>query len=111
MALVVFRSRASAQVIMMADVAQQIFDCLQLAPAPRGVITTEQLPQAIARLEQAMRSDSKQRAAAQADASEADAAQDDGPGEPRVALAQRIYPVLDMLRAAQARQVEVTWGV
>lgn len=111
MALVVFRSRAAAQIVMLADTAQRIFELLKREPAPRGVITQAQLPEAIARLEQAMHDDrARQPQAGQDSGEDASPAQEE-PREPCVALAQRIFPVLEMLRAAHDRKADVTWGV
>ncbi len=112
MALVVFRSRAAAQIYMFAETAQRIFDILGRPAAPHGVFTPEQLPDALERLGRAVDQDRSQAQAARA--AEAEAALK---GEPvpaaaqAVSLAQRAYPLLEMMRAAAKRNVEVTWGV
>jgi hypothetical protein len=97
---------------MFAESARRIFDILERPDAPRGVITAEQLPDAIARLTRAVEEDKAQ---AKAMAAAQDEAERRGDPLPRsgqgISLAQRAYPLLEMLRAAQKRNVEVTWGV
>lgn len=112
MALVVFRSRAAAEIFMFAQTAQRLFEILGREATARGVITSEQIPQAIAQLTEAIEQARSQDAAARA---QEEAARERGEplpaAEQSVSLAQRAYPLLEMLRAAQKRNVEVTWGV
>lgn len=112
MALVVFRSRAAAEIYMFAQTAQQLLNILGCAQTPQGVITPEDLPQAIERLTHAIDASRPQ---TQAQRVAEDAAQ--ARGEPvsasdqTISLAQRAYPLLEMLRAALKRNVAVTWGL
>jgi len=102
MALVTFRSRAASAIIMYTETAQRLLDIIGKPMSERGVITSEQLDEALARLLQAVEG-------------EQDAgmpAEQDGPAfEQPVSLRQRAYPLIEMLRAARKRRVDVTWGI
>jgi hypothetical protein len=104
MALVTFRSRAASAIIMYADGAQRLLELMGKPVSERGIITSEQIPDALQRLSQAV----DREKAAGAD----QPAQDDAAGGSSfVSLRQRAYPLMQMLVAAQKRQVDVTWGV
>jgi hypothetical protein len=104
MALVFFRSRAASEIIMVAENAQRLLEILGRPPSERGVIRAGDLASAIALLSRAV---------------EADRASEPGPfadegvpaGLRTVTLSQRAFPLLDMMRAAHRRQVDVTWGI
>jgi len=112
MALVVFRSRAAGEIFMFAETARRIFDILGRAESNQGVITSEQIPDALQRLSKAI--DAEKALVEQTRQAE-DAAEHSGMPPPTdnriISLAQRAYPLMEMLRAAQKRQVEVTWGI
>lgn len=107
MALVTFRSRAAGEFIMLAENARHIFEILGRPPAERGVITAEQIPDALARLTAAV---NKERAQSR-DRQHDEDLRDESVTAPQVTLTQRTMPLIDMLRAAQKRDVDVTWGV
>ncbi|MCS6943894.1 MAG: DUF1840 domain-containing protein [Sutterellaceae bacterium] len=112
MALVVFRSKAAGEIFMFAETARRILDIIGKPDAPRGVIAAEQIPQALQRLTAAIeRERAELRAAAQARAEAERHGEPASPAEQPVTLAQRAYPLLEMLRAAQKKNVDVTWGV
>ena len=102
MALVTFRSRAASAIIMYAETAQRLLEVIGKPMADRGVITSEQVDDALARLLQAVEQEKAQGAPAVDEAS---------PREPPVSLRQRAFPLIEMLRAARKRHVEVTWGI
>ena len=105
MALVVFRSKAAGEIFYLAENARRLFDILGKEAGPRGVITAAQLPDAIAKLVAAVEAEQAQlKAAEQSDEEAAGAVR-------AVTLGQRAYPLLEMLRAARKRNVDVTWGV
>jgi len=113
-ALVVFRSKAAGEFFMLPENAKQIFDILGRPMEARGVLTAEQLPAAIAALDGAIErqvaepaADSPAAAAAATDNGD-DAARE---AAQRVSLRQRAFPLLQMMRAASAKGVDVTWGV
>lgn len=103
MALVTFRSRAASAIIMYAETARRLLDIIGKPMAERGVITSEQIEEALARLLHAV----EQEKASSASAQDADAPS----GEHPVSLRQRAFPLIEMLRAARKRHVDVTWGI
>lgn len=110
MALVVFRSKAAGEIFYLAENARRLFDIMGKEPGPRGVITVAQLPDAIAKLVAAVDEEKAQLAAAQQQ-NEDEGGSGASNAQRAVTLGQRAFPLLEMLRAAQKRNVEVTWGV
>lgn len=110
--LVTFKSAASADVIMLGDAAKKLIGILGKDPDDaKGIVTAEQLPGAIARLRAAIEEDRvRQAARTEADEAAEREAGKTGMAAP-VSLAQRAWPLLDMLEASQKEDVPVTWGV
>jgi len=105
-----FKSSAAADIMMFDDVATRMIELMGKEVADKGVITVEQLPAAIARLEAAIISDHEQhRAHLLAD----DTQEVDGQGNERpfVSLTRRVLPLLEMLRASLKESEPVVWGV
>lgn len=109
MSLVVFRSRAAGEIYMFAESAQRIFEIIGRAESQRGVITAEQMPDALARLTTAVEADKKATEHASRQVSPPDDSAE--PQARGVTLAQRAFPLLEMMRAAQKKGVDITWGV
>lgn len=110
MALVVFRSKAAGEIFMFPETAHRIFEILGRGEAPRGVITAEQVPDALKRLSAAVEQEKADIKAAQQQAGRADE-EAEAAAARAVTLGQRAFPLIEMLRAAQQRNVDVTWGV
>jgi hypothetical protein len=83
MSLVVFRSKAAGEIFMFAETARRIFEIIGRSESARGVITAEQVTDALQRLVSAVEQEK----------------------------AQRAFPLIEMLRAAEKKKVDVTWGV
>lgn len=111
MALIVFRSKAAGEIYMFAETARRIFDILGRPEAPRGVITAEQVPDAIERLTAAVEEEKAQMKAAEAEADVQDKEGSDAVSARAITLGQRAFPLLEMLRAANKSKVDVTWGI
>lgn len=111
MALIVFRSKAAGEIYMFAETAHRLLDIIGKADTPRGVITAEQIPEAIARLVAAVDAEKAQHAGATREREEAERRGETPPAERPITLAQRAFPLIEMLRAAEKRNVDVTWGV
>ena len=111
MALVVFRSRAAGEIFMFAETARRIFDIIGRPDAPRGVITAEQVPEALRKLVDAVEEEKAQLKAAQEDAETDDRQGEGGVQQRAITLGQRAFPLIEMLRAAQKKKVDVTWGI
>ena len=109
MPLVIFRSKAAAEITMFAENARRIFEVIGRPESARGVITAEQVPDALQRLTAAVEQEKTQQREASADAAndepEGKAAQARG-----VTFSQRAFPLIEMLRAAQKKNADVTWG-
>ncbi|KWR88297.1 DUF1840 domain-containing protein [Cupriavidus sp. IDO] len=106
--LITFKSHASQDLIMMKDLAMTLLGIIGKHLGERGVITTEEMPRAIQKLEAAV-TDAKRTHPANAAVSP-DKSDEELEEEP-LHLGQRAYPFLDMLRASQREGVDVLWGV
>jgi len=111
MSLVVFRSKAAGEIYMFAETARRIFDILGKDDTPRGVITADQVPDALARLTAAVDAEKEALRAAEQESADAERRGDESVGARAVTLGQRAFPLVEMLRAAQKKKVDVTWGV
>ena len=113
MALVVFRSKAAGEIFMFAETARRILSIIGKADSARGVISADQIPDALTRLAAAVEEEKEQiRQAREA------AEQSERRGEPvgeeaarTITLGQRAHPLLEMMRAAEKKRVDITWGV
>lgn len=111
--LVTFKSAASADVIMFGEPAKQLIAILGKDPDDaKGIVTVEQLPRAIERLRAAIEEDRIRQASRDAEPDEIAAEEQEktGMGAP-VGLAQRAWPLLDMLESSLRDGVPVVWGV
>lgn len=114
--MIQFTSKAGGAVALLDADGRHLLQALgKEAQAARGVITPEQLPVAIAALEAAAQAQQSAHQAAVLAAEEragrgAASAEDERHGPP-VSLAQRAYPLLQLLRAAHAAGEPVLWGV
>lgn len=105
--LVVFESKAAAQILMLGEHALLVLraagkDVGSTLPE-RGIFTVEQLPEAIAYLEEAVAAD-------EGYTPEEDEDHRPHPMAEKVSLTQRAYPLLEMLRKAQEMETEVMWS-
>jgi methyl-accepting chemotaxis protein len=113
MALVVFRSKAAGEIFMFAETARRLLAIIGKQDSPRGVISAEQIADALARLTAAVEEEKAQirqaREASEAAQRRGEAAADEA--AQAITLGQRAHPLLEMLRAAERKRVDVTWGV
>lgn len=110
--LFTFKSDAAADVLMLGDAAKKLIAILgKDASDTKGIVTVDQLPDAIARLRAAIEEDRARHPAQTEDDEAADReAGRTGMAAP-VSLAQRAWPLLDMLEQSQRAGVPVVWGV
>lgn len=110
--LVTFKSKAAAEVIMYEEHAKRILDMLG-KDVKQGIIRVEETGDAIARIEREIE-DVKKHAEAEK-AQRPSPNEDDEEGErvspQTVSFSARVYPLLEMLRAAHAAGQPVIWGV
>ena len=101
-----FKSKASGDVIMLGPNGDALLRAIGREPAAQGIIEPASMAAAIAAIEQAVAADDAARAAAANAPAAAAPAPADG-----VALRQRLWPMLDLLKRAAAAGVPVVWGV
>jgi hypothetical protein len=113
--IVVFQSPASGDVIMFGDVAKRMMKLMGKEPTDKGIVTVEQLPDAIARLKAAIEEDKQQRAGKSPEdlpQTEPDGSGGRGQGSrPFVTLTQRAVPLLELLEWSLKKKKPVVWGV
>lgn len=99
-----FRSKATGDTLMLQPHGDMLLRLIGREPAAKGIIEVAAMPLAIAALQKASAEDEARRAEAGAQEPEA-AAQD------AVLLRQRVWPMVEMLRAAHAANEPIVWGV
>lgn len=104
--MITFRSEVGPDVMMFDEVAHRMMDLLGKEHAPRGVVSVEQLPAAIAALKDAIARD---RAVGKAQPADDDGEETRAPRP--VSLAQRALPLVELLEISLARGKPVTWGI
>jgi hypothetical protein len=107
--MITFRSQAAGDVMMFDDVAKRMMDIMGKEVAARGVITVEQLPDAIVRLK-AVIAEERARHAGEYDRPETEEVPGGGKRE-YVGLAPRAVPLLQLLEYSLKDEKPVTWGV
>ena len=98
-----FKSKASGDLIMLGPNGDAMLRILGREPQAKGIIEPAAMAGAIGAIEQALaeaKADQKAEDASQATASSSG-----------VSLQQRLWPMLEMLRRAQAAAQPIVWGV
>ena len=103
-----FKTKATGDLIMLEPNGRRVLEIIGKDPGPQGIILPEQMPAAIAALEAAIAREEEQHKAA---IEEAKAKGEVPPKFDAIALRQRAYPFIDMLRRASEQEKEVVWGV
>ena len=109
--IVIFKSAACADTIYFSDVARRMMELMGKEAADKGIVTVEQLPDAIAHLKAAIEADKA--AHREQVLNEEPVTESDGQGgsRPRVSLTQRALPLLSMLEESLKEKKPVVWGV
>lgn len=102
--MIVFRSEIGPDIMMFDEVAQRMMELMGKEKAAQGVVTVGQMPEVIAHLKAAVAGDRAQNRGAQPEDAEGEEA-------PRVGLAQRALPLIELLEISLAGKKPVTWGV
>ena len=97
-----FRSKAGAEVLMLKAHAEALLQVLGREWAPEGIFLAEQIPAALARLDEAER---------RAVVAVTEAADDGASALPDPGLRQRAWPLRELLQRAAAKGQSVTWQV
>jgi hypothetical protein len=98
-----FKSKASGDVIMLGPTGDQMLRALGREPAAQGIIEPGAMEAAIAALQAAIAAEEPQAGTATED--------DNDKKATPVGLRARLWPMVDMLRRAQAAGEPVVWGV
>lgn len=107
--LITFKCPACPDVLMLENLAQPLLGIVGKRLGPRGVISHDELGPAITRLEEAIVHDKQERAEHEGHFHENEEGHPHHELSP--GLAQRAYPFLDMLRAAQKANADIVWGI
>lgn len=99
-----FRSKATGDTLMLGPHGDLLLRLIGREPAPKGIIEVDAMPAAIGALQRAAEEDAARRG---------EPAAPDEPVEPQdsVGLRQRVWPMVEMMRAAHAAKEPIVWGV
>lgn len=103
-----FKSKAGADVIMMADAADAVLRLMGRAPAPQGIFEAAALPGLVQALEAGVVEDEAQ---FQRAVDEAKAAGEAPPRRQGVSLRQRAWPLRELMQRSIKENADVVWGV
>jgi hypothetical protein len=103
-----FKSKAAGDVVMLSDSGDQLLRLLGREPAPQGIFEVADMPALRTALEQAVAAEEAARAQAEA---EAHAEGRQLPPRENVSLRQRVWPLVEMMKRAQADNYPIVWGV
>lgn len=118
-----FKSRATGSVVMTNDVGKKVLPLIGKTADPKGIITVAQMPAAIAALEAACKRETELAAAAKEKARRTGTADpaavggsaedegDEGEDPQLIGICQRVFPLIEMMKAAHAAGRDITWGV
>ena len=103
--LITFRTETYADITLFGDIAVQLLKMVGHSGAVPGAILAADIPAALARLKQALAAN---QAVAPADTQDEEA-EDEDANEPTVGLAQRAFPLIELLTAAAKAHSNVAW--
>ena len=111
-----FKSKATADLIMLEPNGKQILRIIGKEPVPKGILEVAEMPRAIEALRQAVQQEEDTRAQMDAqnvsgsvDTKDTKGAVTSGQERP-VSLRQRAAPFIDMLQRAHKANKDVVWG-
>lgn len=105
--LITFKSKAAADVLMYQQHAQPMLNVLGKL-IERGVITAEEMPDAITKLEAEI---ARQKVSHGAQQDDNEDQQDHQQAMQSVGFVVRAFPLLEMMRAAKRDHAFIMWGV
>ncbi|MEM5461169.1 DUF1840 domain-containing protein [Paraburkholderia phytofirmans] len=108
--LITFRSPAAPDVVMLKNLAQYLLNLIGKHLGSRGVIEHNELSRAIVRLETAISEEARADVALESLYHVPDA-HGRTVGEDHRGLAQRAWPLLDMMREASKQNADIIWGL
>ena len=102
----VFKSKADADLIMMAPIGDHLLQIIGREPAPQGIVQNKAIPAAIAAIDAAIAAEERVLGTHGGDDD-----QDASSRSDRVTLRQRAWPMLEMMKRSVAEQADIVWGV
>src|SRR5262245_40680315 len=108
MSLYKFKSKSGADVIMMKPHGDTVLQLIGKEPAAQGIIEPPAMTAAIQAIEQAVLAEEEARRAAEAEAA---AEGRKLPPAEGVSLRQRAWPLVELMKRAQAAGHDIVWGV
>ena len=108
--LIIFKSKAAGDVMMFGDVAQSLMEIMGKSPEAKGIVTVEQLPDAIARLKAGVAQDKAEKPVVDHDERVFEKTPEGGKRE-HVSLARRAVPLIELLEFSLKEGEPVVWGV
>lgn len=104
-----FKSRATADLVMLEASGRRVLEILGKDPASPGILLVAHMPAAVAALQEAVRADEAERERLAQEAR----ARDEPVPEPadRVSLRMRTAPFIEMLQHCMREDAELVWGV
>ena len=103
-----FKSKAAGDLILLEPNGRRVLEIIGKDAGPKGIVLPEEMPGAVAKLEQAIASEEAQH---QAQVDEAKAKGQVPPKFDAVSLRQRAVPFIDMLKRCEKEGKENVWGV
>jgi len=103
-----FKSKAGADVVMLADTGDAVLRLMGREPASQGIFEATALPGAIQALEAGVAADEAQ---FQRACDEARAAGQPVPRRPGVSLRQRAWPLRELMLRSLNERADIVWGV
>ena len=101
-----FKSKAAGDVIMLGPNGDQVMRLVGREPAPQGIFEVEAMPGLMSTLKAAVEADE----AARGTSADGENGSAGARGGDRVALRQRVWPLLEMLRRCHAAREVIVWG-
>jgi hypothetical protein len=106
-----FKSKAAGTVVMTGPVAERLLAIVGKEAGPKGIFTVEQIAPAIAALQEAIEREKSEAEPAAAMPTDDEAGMPGAERRVAITLAQRAWPLIDLLRTARKAEKPVTWGV
>ncbi len=106
-----FRSKAGPDVIMLTDLTRRIFDAMGRNLENRGILTPDQIPSLISKLEEAIALDLKDLQMNKGSHQEHNQNEIDLPPNNKDRLGQRAFPFLMLMKQANSAHEPIVWGV
>jgi Domain of unknown function (DUF1840) len=105
-----FRSKASADVLMLEAQGDALLRAIGREPAAAGIIEVAAMPAAMSRLRESIEEDEQARSRMSDDDGHQDAAAQAAGLDP-VSARRRWWPMVEMLRRCHAEDAVIVWGV